>query len=527
VRTGAGRRRGEPPGAKWWFDAVFYQVYVRSFADSDGDGVGDLEGIRSRLGYLELLGVDALWLTPFYRSPMADHGYDIADPRMVDPVYGKLHDFDELVIEAHGRGMRVTIDLVPNHTSETHAWFKAALAAPPGSRERDRYIFRDGRGPDGRTPPNNWVSAFGGPAWGRLPDGQWYLHLFAPQQPDLNWANPEVAADLERTLRFWLDRGVDGFRIDVAHGMAKPPGLPDMDPRVTPMSSGEFYDPRFDNDGVHEIHQMIRKVLNAYPDTMSVGEIWVTDEERLARYLRPDELHLAFNFRLVLSHFDADALRTAIDRSLAVPLAAGTPATWTLSNHDVWRQVSRYGGGEQGLRRARAMAVVELALPGAVYLYNGEELGLPNAELPPEAMTDPLVRTSGAEHSRDVARVPMPWEGEKPPFGFSRTSRTWLPIPAEWAGLTVEAQVADPHSTFALYRHALRIRATHPAFRGRELEWYGAPAGCFAFRRKDGGLVCALNTSASPITLPPGELLLSSVPLIDGKLPPDAAAWLV
>jgi alpha-glucosidase len=300
-----------------------------------------------------------------------------------------------------------------------------------------------------------------------------------------------------------------------------------MDPRVTSMSSGEFYDPRFDNDGVHEIHQMIRKVLNEYPDTMSVGEIWVTDEQRLARYLRPDELHLAFNFRLVLAHFDADALRTAIDRSLAVPLITGAPATWTLSNHDVWRQVSRYGGGEQGVRRARAMAVVELALPGVVYLYNGEELGLPNVELPTEALTDPRVRTSGAQHTRDGSRVPFPWQGDAPPFAFSRTPNTWLPMPAEWASLTVEAQLEDARSTLSLYRRALELRSTHSAFRGGEIEWYGAPAGCFAFRRKEGGLICALNTSASPIALPPGELLLSSAPLADGKLPSDAAAWLV
>lgn len=510
----------------WWQDAVFYQVYVRSFADSDGDGVGDLEGIHSRLGYLELLGVDALWLTPFYRSPMADHGYDISDPRDVDPMFGTLGDFDVLLTEAHKRNIKVTVDIVPNHTSNQHAWFKSAMAAAPGSPERDRYIFRDGVGPRGEDPPNNWVSAFGGPAWTRVPDGQWYLHLFAPQQPDLNWTNPEVAADLERTLRFWLERGVDGFRIDVAHGMAKPPGLPDMDPRADAQGPSHYYDPRWDHDGVHEIHQMIRKVLDEFPDAMAVGEIWVTDEERLSRYLRPDELHLAFNFRLVLTHFDADAMRTAIERSLTVPARTGAPATWTLSNHDVWRQVSRYGGGALGVRRARAMALVELALPGAVYLYNGEELGLANVELALEDMADPRAKTSGPEFGRDVSRVPLPWEGDLPPFGFSRNPRTWLPMPAEWAGLTVEKQIEDADSTLSLYRQAIELRKTHAAFGGEELEWYGAPAGCFAFRRRGGGLVCALNTSASPIALPPGELLLSSSPLVDGKLPADSAAWL-
>ncbi|WP_158880892.1 glycoside hydrolase family 13 protein [Amycolatopsis anabasis] len=516
--------RGEGAnGSLWWQDAVFYQIYVRSFADSDGDGIGDLEGVRSRLGYLELLGVDALWLTPFFRSPMADHGYDVADPRDVDPLFGDLAAFDALVAEAHARGIKVTIDVVPNHTSSEHAWFRAALAARPGSPERERYVFRDGRGPSGEHPPNNWVSAFGGPAWTRVPDGQWYLHLFAPEQPDLNFANPEVHADLERTLRFWLNRGVDGFRIDVAHGMAKPPGLPDMDPRADPSGMSSYFDPRFDNDGVHEIHQRIRKVLDEYPGTMAVGEVWVPDEERLARYLRPDELHLAFNFRLVLTHFDADAMRGTIERSLA----NAQPSTWTLSNHDVWRQVSRYGGGAQGVLRARAMALVELALPGVVYLYNGEELGLGNVELPPEAMADPRARTSGAAHSRDVARVPIPWEGGEPPFAFSTNAATWLPMPEDWAALTVEAQLEDTGSTLSLYRHALELRRDHPAFDGGEIEWYGAPAGCFAFRRAPGGLVCVLNTSASPVALPPGEVLLTSTELVEGRLPPDAAAWLV
>ncbi|WP_020666397.1 glycoside hydrolase family 13 protein [Amycolatopsis nigrescens] len=528
MRRAAGARN--PDESPWWHDAVFYQIYVRSFADSDGDGIGDLEGIRARLGYLELLGVDALWLTPFYRSPMADHGYDIADPRDVDPLFGDLAGFDALLADAHARGIRLTVDLVPNHTSDRHEWFQAALRAPRGSRERERYHFRDGLGTTGDHPPNNWVSTFGGPAWTRVADGQWYLHLFAPEQPDLNWANAEVHADLERTIRFWLDRGVDGFRIDVAHGMAKPPGLPDMDHGAKPPEGALFdirFDPRFDNDGVHEIHQRIRKVLDEYPGVMATGEVWVTDEARLARYLRPDELHLAFDFRLILTHFDADALRGAIDRSLAVAAGAGAPATWTLSNHDLWRQVSRYGGGAQGVRRARAMALVELALPGAVYLYNGEELGLGTVEVPPEAMADPRAHSTGAQHSRDGSRVPLPWEGDEPPYAFSDNADTWLPMPADWAGLTVEAQLEDTGSTLSLYRQALELRQRHPAFEGTELEWYGAPAGCFAFRRAPGGLICVLNTSASPIAMPPGGVLLASAELVDAKLPPDAAAWLV
>ncbi|AHH94879.1 glycoside hydrolase family 13 protein [Kutzneria viridogrisea] len=515
----------------WWRDAVFYQVYVRSFADSDADGVGDLEGIRARLGYLELLGVQALWLTPFYRSPMADHGYDVADPRDVDPLFGDLAAFDRLVADAHSRGIRITIDLVPNHSSDQHEWFQAALRTTPGSPERERYHFREGRGNDGSAPPNNWTSIFGGPAWTRLPDGQWYLHLFAPEQPDLNWANPEVRADLERTLRFWLDRGVDGFRIDVAHGMSKPYGLPDMDPRAG-QGAGVLHDnvldPRFDDEGVHEIHRMIRKVLDEYPNAMAVGEIWVKENERFTRYLRADELHLGFNFRLVEAEFDADSVRQAIESSLAAVTYVDSPPTWTLSNHDVVRHATRYGEGETGRRRARAMALVELALPGVVYLYNGEELGLPNVELPDWALQDPIWTRSGhAERGRDGCRVPIPWESDRPPFGFSSGEATWLPMPHEWAGLTVEAQLEDPESMLSLYRHAVELRKTHEAFAGEDLEWYGAPPGCFAFRRKGGGLICALNTGGAPVPLPPGEVLLSSGPMAGDHLPPDTAVWLV
>lgn len=525
-RTGERQQGGGDAG--WWHDATFYQVYVRSFADFDGDGVGDLEGIRSRLGYLELLGVEALWLTPFFRSPMADHGYDVADPRDVDPLFGDLAAFDRLVTDAHQHGIRVTIDLVPNHTSDEHAWFQEALRGGRYGQARDRYVFREGRG-DGSEPPNNWLSVFGGPAWTQVDDGQWYLHLFGIRQPDLNWANAEVRADLERTLRFWLDRGVDGFRIDVAHGMAKPVDLPDMDLRAAnEIGQHDFYDPRFDDDGVHDIHRMVRKVLDGYPGTMAVGEIWVTDNDRLARYLRPDELHLGFNFRLVLVGFDAGAVRASIEASLATAAAAGAPPTWTLSNHDVWREVSRYGDGELGERRARAMALVELALPGAVFVYNGEELGLPNVDLPDWALQDPKFFQSGGQiRGRDGCRVPLPWEGTAPPFGFSPGAETWLPMPPEWAKLTVERQLEDADSTLSLFRQALDLRKTHEAFAGAELEWYGAPEGCFAYRRKGGGLICALNTSDAAVPLPPGEVLLASGPLADSHLPPDTAAWLV
>ncbi|SNR60114.1 alpha-glucosidase [Haloechinothrix alba] len=516
----------------WWQDAVVYVVYVRSFADSDGDGVGDLDGIRSRLGYLELLGVDALWLTPFYVSPMADGGYDVADPRAVDPVFGDLDTFDSLVRDAHAHGMRVIIDLVPNHTSDQHEWFVQACAAGAAGPERDRYIFRPGGGPDGQQPPNNWVSAFGGPAWSKISDGsagnagQWYLHLFAPEQPDLNWNNSEVREDFARTMRFWLDRGVDGFRIDVAHGMAKPPALEDMDPRAAGSAdTSAYFDPRFDNDGVHDIHRHIRAVLDEYPGRMAIGEVWTFDEDRFSRYLAPDELHQAFNFLLSQAPFDSDAIQEAIYRSLDAAGRAGSLPAWTLASHDLSRQVTRYGGGEVGARRARAMALVQLALPGAVYLYNGEELGLPDVDLPPGSSADPMTRTRTDERGRDRARVPIPWEGTAPPYEFSTAEQAWLPMPADWSDRTVAAQLEDPDSVLSLYRSAIELRRTLLDSTDGTLEWSTAPTGCLAFRRA-GGLVCVLNASGAPVPLPEGEVLLASTTVTDGTLPTDAAAWI-
>lgn len=516
----------------WWTNAVFYQIYPRSFSDSNGDGVGDLGGVRERLGYLELLGVDALWLSPVMRSPMADHGYDVSDPRDIDPLFGDLDVMTALVEEAHARKIKVTMDLVPNHTSSEHPWFRAALAASPGSPERARYLFRDGRGPDGAEPPNNWPSIFGGPAWTRVTEadgspGQWYLHIFAREQPDLNWDNPEVAEDLAKTLRFWLDRGVDGFRIDVAHGMAKPEGLPDHDWDTNRLMRNDDDDPRFNNPGVHEIHRGLRTVMDEYPGTVAVGEIWVRDNERFGQYIRPDELHLGFNFRLAEAEFGAEPVRAAIENSMAAVAGVGGTPTWTLSNHDVEREVTRYGGGRVGTDRARAMALVELALPGATFVYNGAELGLPNVDLPDAALQDPVWERSGhTERGRDGCRVPLPWEGGAPPFGFTSGASPWLPMPPEWAPLTVEAQLEDLGSMLTLYRTALDLRATRPEFSGAEIDWYGSPPSCLAFRRR-GGLICALNASDAPIPMPPGEVLLASVPLTAGELPPNAAVWLV
>jgi alpha-glucosidase len=515
----------------WWSRAVFYQVYPRSFADSDGDGVGDLDGVTARLEHLRGLGVDAIWLNPVTVSPMADHGYDVADPRDVDPLFGGLAALDRLVAAAHAIGIRVTMDLVPNHTSSEHPWFAAALAAGPGSDQRARYIFRDGTGPGGVHPPNNWVSVFGGPAWTRVvePDGnpgQWYLHLFDPKQPDLNWDNREVYDDLEKTLRFWLERGDDGFRIDVAHGMAKPAGLPDMAVAEHRLLADANDDPRFNQAGVHDIHRHIRAVLDDYTDSVAVGEVWVYDNEQFAAYLRPDELHLGFNFRLVRAGFEAAEIRHAIENSLAAVALQGATPTWTLSNHDVEREVSRYGGGDTGVARSRAMMLVMLALPGAAFLYNGEELGLPNADLPDEVLQDPVwERSRHTERGRDGCRVPMPWAGDAPPFGFSTNPHTWLPIPPQWAPLTVEKQSADPDSTLAFVREAIRLRHSSTLFDGTDITWLDAGSDVLVFRT-EGGLRCVLNAGSGPTALPPGELLLASAACDDGALPPDAAAWL-
>ncbi|HZN71583.1 MAG TPA: alpha-amylase family glycosyl hydrolase, partial [Micromonosporaceae bacterium] len=377
----------------WWRHAVIYQVYVRSFQDSDGDGIGDLTGVRERLPYLVDLGVDAVWLTPFYRSPMVDGGYDVEDHRDIDPMFGTLADFDALLRDAHAAGLRLIVDLVPNHTSSAHPWFVEALASAPGSPARDRYMFRDA--------PNDWQSRFGGPAWTKVHDGQWYLHLFDVQQPDLNWAHPEVAAEFESILRFWLDRGVDGFRIDVAHGIVKADGLPNME--GWDASQGPAT-PFFDQDGVHEIHRAFRKVLDEYSgDRLAVAEAWVTPAERVARYVRADELHQAFNFQFLLSSLSAESLREVIDESLAAYGQVGAPATWVLGNHDTVRPVTRYGG----LARARAAALLMLALPGSAYIYQGEELGLAEVDLPDEALRDPMWERSGhTRRGRDGSRVP-------------------------------------------------------------------------------------------------------------------------
>ena len=525
--------------APWWRDAVIYQIYVRSFADSDGDGVGDLPGVREQLTYVHALGVDALWLNPFYPSPQADGGYDVRDYRDVDPRFGTLADFDLLVRDAHDLGLRVLIDLVPNHTSSEHPWFRAALRSAPGSVDRARYLFRDGQGADGGQPPNDWKSVFGGPAWTRVTEadgtpGQWYLHLFATEQPDLDWTNQDVRDEFESILRFWFDRGVDGFRVDVAHGLAKDPEMPDLAGRHDAGGPAREGHPHWDQDEVHEVYRSWRRLADSYAgDRVFVGEVWVQSPARLARYLRPDELHTAFTFGFLLAPWDAGALRQAVVDSIEALAEVGAPPTWVLSNHDVTRHVTRFGGGEVGLRRARSAALLMLALPGGAYVYQGEELGLPEVtELPAELRQDPtFIRTAGAEVGRDGCRVPIPWRGSAPPFGAAPSGATWLPQPADWAELTVERQESDESSTLRLYRGALWLRHQLRAAGDERLEWLESEPDVIAFRRPGERLTCVLNASDAEVERPRSlaegaVVLLASNRLPTGsRIPPDTAVW--
>ena len=536
----------------WWRDAVIYQVYPRSFADSDGDGMGDLPGITSHLGDLRDLGVDAVWLSPFYPSPQHDAGYDVSDYRNVDPRFGSLDDADKLIARAHAEGLKVIVDLVPNHTSSEHAWFQEALRAAPGSDARERYIFRDGKGPGGDQPPNSWQSTFGGPAWERVtePDGtpgQWYLHLFDVTQPDLNWSNPEVRAEFVSVLRFWLDRGVDGFRVDVAHGLVKEQDLSDWTQAPKVLGGLEIGPPppMWDQDGVHEIYQRWRAVLDTYPGgRILVAEAWVTPAERLARYVRPDEMHQAFNFLYLDAPWSADPLRKVIDESLAANDAVGATTTWVLSNHDVVRHTSRLGypvghsrmhgigaGDPQpdpalGLRRARAATLQMLALPGSAYLYQGEELGLPeHTLLPDDRRQDPAWFRSGrTERGRDGCRVPIPWEADAPSYGFGPSDESWLPQPPEWAEYALDRQRGVAGSTYEMYQAALRLRREY-GLGGNGLTWVETPGDVLAFR--SGEVLVLTNFGSGPAELPVGaRVLLSSEPLTgDGRVPTDVTVW--
>ncbi|WP_445257751.1 glycoside hydrolase family 13 protein [Nocardioides aurantiacus] len=527
--------------AAWWRDAVVYEIYPRSFRDLDGDGVGDLRGITAGLPYLADLGVDAVWIAPWYPSPLADGGYDISDYRAVHPDLGTLDDAGDLLAEARRLGLRVITDLVANHTSSQHPWFVEALAAGPGSPERERYVFRDGRGEHGELAPNNWISAFGGGAWTRTEDaegrpGQWYLHTFAPEQPDLDWGNEAVQADFDDVLRFWLDLGVDGFRVDAAPAMVKKPGLPD----ATYSGSGLFAaktwvdNPHWDVDGVHAIFRRWRGVLDTYDDRVFVAETVVSTPERLALYLRGDELHTAFNFDFVHAPWDVEVLRDVITRTLTALAPVDAPPTWVLSSHDEERHLTRFGrragGGEpdlaRGTARAAAAALLMLGLPGSTYLYQGEELGLPEVlDLPADSRTDPIFfRSGGAEPGRDGCRVPLPWTDEPGSCGFSPAGVSpWLPQPTGWGTRSAATQRNEPGSMLRLYRDALHLRRRLLPEAADGLEWLPGPDGVLHLDR--GSFRCLVNLGPDPVGVT-GTALISSAPIVDGRLPADAAAWL-
>ncbi|MBU6245088.1 MAG: glycoside hydrolase family 13 protein [Actinomycetales bacterium] len=545
------------PEDQWWRTGVVYQVYPRSFADADGDGIGDLPGLISRLDYLADLSIDAIWVSPFYPSPLHDGGYDVADYRGVDPRLGTLDDVRALVAGAHQRGIRVLLDIVPNHTSSEHPWFRELLASPPGSPAWDRYLVRLGRGDGHQQPPNNWPSVFSGDGWSPLPgpDGSpsawWYLHLFDTTQPDLNWANPEVIAEFEDVLAFWFDLGIDGFRIDVAHGLVKDPALPDdpaadappADPAATGDDDGllsERRTPYWDQDGVHAIYRGWRAIADSYdPPRVFCGEAWVESEERLARYLRPDELHTSFNFEFLKAGWDAERMREVIDHTITTHAAIGAPPTWVLSNHDVIRHRTRLApqgaDGEpdldRGLLRARAATALILALPGSAYLYQGEELGLVEADLPDDARQDPAWhRSGGTDGFRDGCRVPIPWGGVTASYGFGPADQSWLPQPPAWAALSVAVQEDDPESTLRFYRGILRLRRSQAALHDGSLSWipelehHPDALGLTRQGAQGPGVHVIVNLGDQPLHLPAGlgtEVLIGSSDQVVSLNAPD------
>ncbi|WP_308663088.1 glycoside hydrolase family 13 protein [uncultured Actinobaculum sp.] len=579
--------------AQWWRDAVIYQVYPRSFASSTGR-MGDLPGIAARLPYLASLGVDAIWLSPFYASPQFDAGYDVADYRAVDPRFGSLDDAERLIAAAHANGLKVIVDIVPNHTSWDHEMFRKAVAAGKGSPERDLYWFRDGRGEDGKEPPTDWISVFGGSAWSQVKDLPWvkgtpqendeqfYLHLFDPSQPDVNWENPAIHEEFISTLRFWLDRGVDGFRVDVAHGLVKDPALPDWQEQVEMLGSEGNFDagaeagrpPMFDQDGVHEIFREWRRVLDEYGrDRMMVGEAWVGEESRLSLYIRPDEMQQAFNFIYLAAHWDPAEIREVVRESFTTADRVNAPTTWVLSNHDTVRAVTRMGYPHPGkgpngigandpqpdaaLGRARARAWHQLtaALPGSYYLYQGEERELPeHTQLPDEVREDPTFeRSGGKELGRDGCRVPLPWYSDQPGFGFSPDGETWLPQPAEWSEFTIDAQELRANALVCgqgasqsgsqltglpYFRRLLALRKQWQLGIGslEDASDELAPAGVAYINRADRQIgaparpdVLVLTAFDTPLDYPAGWVsILSSQPVASGEpIPADTTVWLV
>ncbi|MEY2675497.1 MAG: hypothetical protein RL102_763 [Actinomycetota bacterium] len=528
-------------GGEWWRSGTIYQIYPRSFADANGDGMGDLAGITSRLGSLAALGVDAVWLSPFYKSPQFDAGYDVADYCDVDPLFGTLADFDLMTAEAHRLGLKVLIDLVPNHTSWEHEWFKRAIAAAPGSAERAYYHFMDGRGENGELPPNNWASMFGGPAWTRVTEadgklGQWYCHLFDSSQPDLNWANQAVQDEFERILRFWLDRGVDGFRVDQPHAMAKAAGLPDhpyVDEAGAGFIEGRENPPMWFQEEVHPIFRRWRQILDSYPgDRAMCGEAYVLPLSFMALWVRSDEFHQTFNFRFLDSMWEPQNLFDSINESFEAFDGVGAPSTWVLSNHDVIRHASRMGGLKGrptasdgvgpndpqpdrllGLRVARGATMFTLGLAGASYLYQGEELGLPeHTTLAPEFRQDPtFARTAGKRVGRDGCRVPLPWEaGVGAANGFNSTGTAWLPQPEVYREYSRDQQDGVTGSTLELYKSALRIRRELKLGEG-SFEWLPQFTNDRALGYRNGDVLVIHNFGSDALPLPHGSVLLRSV----------------
>lgn len=544
--------------AEWWRTAVIYQVYPRSFADSNGDGMGDLPGITSRLESLAELGIDAIWLSPFMRSPQKDAGYDVSDYKDVDPLFGTLADFDAMTARAHELGLRVLIDLVPNHTSDQHGWFQAALAAAPGSPERGFYHFKDGRGENGELPPNNWLSLFGGPAWTRTTNadgtpGQWYVHLFDSSQPDLNWENPAVQEAFEDILRFWLDRGVDGFRVDQPHAMGKAAGLPDhpdIERAGAGFIEGEPSPPMWFQESVHPIFRRWRQILDSYPgDRAMCGEAYVLPLSFMALWVRPDEFNQTFNFRFLNSNWDAATLFANINESFEAFDGVGAPSTWVLNNHDVIRHASRFGGlrikatdsdgvgpgdpqpdRELGLRRARGATLFTLGLPGSMYVYQGEELGLPeHTTLEPEFRQDPtFYRTGGKRVGRDGCRVPLPWEaGVGAANGFNSTGKSWLPQPAIYAEYSRDRQRGVAGSTLELYKSALLLRKSLD-LGGGSFDWLPRYVSETTLGYRNGDILVIHNFGMDALHLPPGDVLISSQHGLGAGEPlaPDQTAWL-
>ena len=549
------------PDANWWRQAVVYQIYPRSFADANGDGLGDIPGVTSRAGYLEKLGIDAVWLSPFYPSALADGGYDVADYRNVDPRLGTLEDFDAMLATLHARGIRVIVDIVPNHTSDLHEWFQEARLAGRGSPERDRYIFREGKGPNGDEPPTDWISSFGGPAWTRVADGQWYLHSFAPEQPDLNWAHPDVRADFLKTIRFWSDRGVDGFRIDVAHMLTKDLSMEELPTweELQALPKDGFH-PIWDRDDVQEVYAEWRKAFNEYdPPRMAVAEAWVASD-RVPRYANPNSLGQSFNFDLLEADFEADQFRRIVSHNLELAKASGSSSTWVLSNHDVVRHPTRYGlpnparrpdgkpavkhgeewlrGGEdapvldreRGLRRGRAATLFILGLPGSTYIYQGEELGLHEvSELTEADRQDPTYfRTNGYEPGRDGCRVPLPWKSSGTSLGFGNDDgeTPHFPQPDWFAKFSVESEEGDLESPLWMYRTALGLRRDLET--DEALEWLETGReDVLAFRRPNGWTVVT-TFGTEPFAWPVDGVVLASehVEKGSGLIPGETTVWL-